>query len=91
MPKRELNFMKCEVVRFYRLLTAGAGCIEPVSMTVPRKVMRKAMGQQIRAKKIGQEADPGLSSNGCGFESGCCKLKALLSPLENPLLQVAKT
>ena len=82
MPKRELNFMKCEVVRFYRLLTAGAGCVEPVSMTVPRKVMRK---------KIGQEANPGLLSNGCGFESGCCKLKALLSPLENPLLQVTKT
>lgn len=30
--------MKCEVMRFYRLLTAGAGCVEPVSMTVPRKV-----------------------------------------------------
>ena len=35
MPKRELDFMKCEVMRFYRL---SAMILEPVAMTVPRKV-----------------------------------------------------
>ena len=36
MPKRELDYMKCEVMRFYRLVTKGYA--EPTSMTVPRKV-----------------------------------------------------
>ena len=36
MPKRELNYMKCEVMRFFKLLNKGI--VEPVSMTVPRKV-----------------------------------------------------
>ena len=36
MPKRELEYMKCEVMRFYKLQTKGL--VEPVSMTVPRKV-----------------------------------------------------
>lgn len=35
MPKRELNYMKCEVMRFFKLLNKGI--VEPVSMTVPRK------------------------------------------------------
>lgn len=35
MPKRELEYMKCEVMRFYKLQTKGL--VEPVSMTVPRK------------------------------------------------------
>ncbi len=35
MPKRELNYMKCEVMRFFTVKAAG---VEPVSMTVPRKV-----------------------------------------------------
>jgi hypothetical protein len=37
MPKRELEYMKCEVMRFYKLQTKGL--VEPVSMTVPRKVI----------------------------------------------------
>ena len=36
MPKRDLDYMKCEVMRFYLLKTKGN--VEPVSMTVPRKV-----------------------------------------------------
>lgn len=36
MPKKHLDFMHCEVMRFYNLITKGL--IEPVSMTVPRKV-----------------------------------------------------
>ena len=36
LPKREVDYMKCEVMRFYKLLTKGP--VEPVSMTVPRKV-----------------------------------------------------
>ena len=36
MPKKDLDYMKCEVMRFYRLLTKN--CVEPLSMTVPRKV-----------------------------------------------------
>lgn len=38
MPKRELEYMKCEVMRYYKLQTKGL--VEPVSMTVPRKVAR---------------------------------------------------
>lgn len=36
MPKRLLDHMQCEVMRFYTLQTKGL--IEPISMTVPRKV-----------------------------------------------------
>ena len=36
MPKRHIDYMKCEVMRFYKLLNKGM--IEPTSMTVPRKV-----------------------------------------------------
>ena len=36
MPKRELDYMKCEVMRYYKLQTKGL--VEPISMTVPRKV-----------------------------------------------------
>jgi len=35
MPKREIDYMKCEVMRFFKLLTKGL--VEPVAMTVPRK------------------------------------------------------
>ncbi len=34
-PKRCLNFMDCEVFRFYRLCSTN---VEPVSMIIPRKV-----------------------------------------------------
>lgn len=37
MPKRNLDYMKCEVMRFYRLVQTK-GYVEPVAMTVPRKV-----------------------------------------------------
>ena len=36
MPKRELDYMNCEVMRFYKLNSKGM--VEPISMTVPRKV-----------------------------------------------------
>ena len=36
LPKKHVNYMHCEVMRFYNLITKGL--IEPVSMTVPRKV-----------------------------------------------------
>ena len=35
-PKREIDYMKCEVMRFFKLVTKGN--VEPISMTVPRKV-----------------------------------------------------
>ncbi|XP_065883807.1 coronin-1A-like [Dysidea avara] len=35
LPKRNVNFMECEVMRFYKLQTKGI--IEPIAMTVPRK------------------------------------------------------
>lgn len=35
MPKRHLNFMDCEVMRFYTLMGV---IVEPISFTVPRKV-----------------------------------------------------
>ena len=37
MPKRHLDYMKCEVMRFYKLHN-GKAFVEPISMTVPRKV-----------------------------------------------------
>lgn len=37
MPKRYLNHKECEVARLYKL--HNKGLIEPVSMTVPRKVI----------------------------------------------------
>ena len=37
MPKRHLDYMRCEVARFYRLQHTE-GMVEPVAMTVPRKV-----------------------------------------------------
>ena len=36
MPKKEMKFMECEVMRFFRLQVKGI--VEPLSMTVPRKV-----------------------------------------------------
>ena len=36
LPKRFVNFRECEVMRFYKL--HAKGMVEPVSMTVPRKV-----------------------------------------------------
>ena len=36
MPKRKLDYMNCEIMRFYKLNSKGM--IEPISMTVPRKV-----------------------------------------------------
>ena len=36
LPKRHVNFMECEVMRFYKLQTKGT--VEPIAMTVPRKV-----------------------------------------------------
>lgn len=40
LPKKDLDYKKCEVMRFYRVLTPSNknGGVEPVSMTVPRKV-----------------------------------------------------
>lgn len=35
MPKKEIEYMKCEVMRFYRLTQKSF--VEPVAMTVPRK------------------------------------------------------
>lgn len=35
MPKKEMRFMECEVMRFFRLQVKGI--VEPLSMTVPRK------------------------------------------------------
>lgn len=35
MPKRQMDYMKCEVMRFFKLHKGG---VEPISMTVPRKV-----------------------------------------------------
>ena len=36
LPKRHVNYMECEVMRFYKLQTKGI--VEPIAMTVPRKV-----------------------------------------------------
>lgn len=36
MPKRHLDYMKCETMRFYRLLNKNI--VEPLVMKVPRKV-----------------------------------------------------
>ncbi len=36
MPKRHMDYMHCEVMRFFKLQIKGM--IEPISMTVPRKV-----------------------------------------------------
>ena len=44
MPKRELDYMNCEVMRFYKLNTKGM--VEPISMTVPRKVGTEEHGRQ---------------------------------------------
>ena len=41
MPKKELDATKCEVMRYYKLLTKGN--VVPISFTVPRKV--SPMGQ----------------------------------------------
>ena len=40
MPKRQLDYMQCEVWRFYKVTptTRPAGFVEPISMKVPRKV-----------------------------------------------------
>ena len=35
MAKRHMDYMKCEVMRFFKLHKTG---VEPISMTVPRKV-----------------------------------------------------
>ena len=37
LPKRNVDYMKCEVMRFFKLGN-NKGLIEPISMTVPRKV-----------------------------------------------------
>ena len=37
MPKRHVDFMKCEVMRFFKVQHTK-GLVEPISMTVPRKV-----------------------------------------------------
>lgn len=37
MPKRHVDYMKCEVMKFFRILHTK-GDVEPLSMTVPRKV-----------------------------------------------------
>ena len=37
MPKRGLEFMDCEIMRFYKLLNSTA-MVEPVSFFVPRRV-----------------------------------------------------
>lgn len=37
MPKRHLDYMTCEIMRFYRLLRSKY-TVEPVVMKVPRKV-----------------------------------------------------
>jgi hypothetical protein len=36
MPKRHVDFMKCEVMRFFKVQHTK-GLVEPISMTVPRK------------------------------------------------------
>ena len=36
MPKRHLDYMNTEVARFYKL--NNKGMVEPIAMTVPRKV-----------------------------------------------------
>jgi hypothetical protein len=36
MPKRHMDYMKCEVMRFFKLQHTK-GLVEPISMTVPRK------------------------------------------------------
>ena len=40
MPKRQLDYMQCEVWRFYKVTptTRATGFVEPISMKVPRKV-----------------------------------------------------
>ena len=35
MPKKEMDYMKCEVMRFFKVQN---NLVEPISMTVPRKV-----------------------------------------------------
>ena len=40
MPKRYLDHKQCEVMRFFKLQTKGL--VEPVAMTVPRKVSAKS-------------------------------------------------
>lgn len=37
MPKKDLDYMKCEVMRFFKLQHTKC-IVEPTSMTVPRKV-----------------------------------------------------
>ena len=37
MPKKDLDYMKCEVMRFFKLQHTKS-IVEPTSMTVPRKV-----------------------------------------------------
>ena len=37
MPKRHMDYMKCEVMRFFKLQHTKQ-LVEPISMTVPRKV-----------------------------------------------------
>lgn len=37
MPKKDLDYMKCEVMKFFKLQHTKS-IVEPTSMTVPRKV-----------------------------------------------------
>lgn len=37
MPKKDLDYMKCEVMRFFKLQHTKS-IVEPTAMTVPRKV-----------------------------------------------------
>ena len=40
LPKRELDVMKCEVMRFFKLQN---NMVEPIAMTVPRKVSSSSL------------------------------------------------
>ena len=42
MPKKEMDYMKCEVMRFFKLQHTK-NLVEPISMTVPRKVCQSSL------------------------------------------------
>lgn len=42
MPKKEMEYMKCEVMRFFKLQHTKS-LVEPIAMTVPRKVSQSLL------------------------------------------------
>lgn len=68
LPKRHINYMECEVMRFFKLQTKGI--VEPVAMTVPRKVRSTVLTLSI----VTSEMKLNVITNGCqSFDScGCC-------------------